>query len=112
TAIIRFENGAVCQMDASWASYIERDVFYSQLMGTKGGATLDPLRIFTDRHGVPEDLHPHAPNIPGHLAEIEHFVDCIMKRKPTIAPIEHGVTIMRILDGVYRSAETGELVRV
>ncbi len=110
TALIRFENGAVCQMDASWASYIERDVFYSQVMGTKGGATLEPLRIFTDRHGVPEDFVPHAPHIHGHLAEVEHFVDCIVKRKQPIAPIEHGVAIMRILDGIYRSAQTGEMV--
>jgi predicted dehydrogenase len=112
TAIIRFENGAVCQMDASWASYIERDVFYSQLMGTKGGATLEPLRIFTDRHDAPVDLAPRAPTISGHLAEVQHFVDCILKRKTPIAPIEQGVDIMRILDGIYRSAQTGEMVKV
>lgn len=112
TALIRFENGAVCHVDASWASYIERDVFYSQLMGTKGGATLEPLRIFTDRHGVPEDFVPHAPQIHGHLAEVEHFVDCILKRKQPLAPVEHGVAIMRILDGIYRSAETGQQVNL
>ena len=112
TALIRFKNGAVCHLDASWASHIERDVFYSQLMGTKGGASLEPLRIFTDRHGVPEDFVPHAPSISGHLAEVEHFVECILKRKACIAPIEHGVAVMRMLDGIYRSAETGELVRV
>ena len=43
-------------------------------------------------------------------AEMNHFVDCCLNGTKCIAPAEDGLEIMRILDGIYRSAETGHEV--
>ena len=42
--------------------------------------------------------------------EINHFVDCILNGTPCISPAEDGVELMRILDAIYESAETGHEV--
>lgn len=105
--LVKFDNGATLFLEASWASYIPDDKFYSTLHGTEGGADLEPLRIYTDMAGSPVDIVPHAPKIGGHEAEVKHFIECIQQGKPPIATAEQGLHILQILDAIYRSADTG-----
>jgi predicted dehydrogenase len=44
--------------------------------------------------------------------EIEHFIECVGKETECISPVEDGVEIMKILDAVYESAETGIEIRL
>jgi predicted dehydrogenase len=39
-----------------------------------------------------------------------HFVDCILRNKPHIAPGEEGLIVMEILDAIYQSAQSGKPV--
>ncbi|MGH7128776.1 MAG: Gfo/Idh/MocA family oxidoreductase [Planctomycetaceae bacterium] len=41
-----------------------------------------------------------------------HFIDSIAQDRPHIATGEEGLVVMQLLDAIYRSAETGEPVRV
>ena len=107
-AFIRLDTGATVLLEASWASHIQCDVIYTNLVGTKGGADLDPLRIYRDMHGAPVDITPGFPNQSGHIMEIKHFVDCIVNGTELISTGEHGLEITRILDAIYKSAETGK----
>ena len=107
-AFIRLDTGATVMLEASWASHIKGDLIYTNLHGTKGGAEFDPLRVYKDIHGAPVEITPSFPNQSGHLMEIRHFVDCLVNGKEPIATGEHGLEITRILDAIYRSAETGK----
>ena len=42
--------------------------------------------------------------------EIDHYVDCVRNGVPCRNPAEDGVTIMKILEGIYESARTGHEV--
>lgn len=107
TGLIKVDNGASLFLEASWASHIEKDRFYSTLHGTEGGADLEPLRIHTTMAGVQADISPHAPNIGGHEAEVAHFIDCIQQGKAPLSTAEQGLHVLQILDAIYRSSETG-----
>ena len=48
TGLIKFDNGATLFVEASWASHIAHEKNYSILMGTEGGAQLDPFQVFKD----------------------------------------------------------------
>ena len=110
-AFIRLENGATLLLEASWASHIKEDVIYTNLMGTKGGAELEPLKIYKDMECTPVDITPAYPNQGGgHLTEVKHFVDCLVNGTKLVSTGEHGLEIARILDGVYKSAKTGKEV--
>ncbi len=115
SALIRFDNGAVLQVEAAFALNLKKDEGKIQLFGTKGGAKLDPeLEMYTTVNGYMADVnltYPTALSFNGLFQnEINHFVDCINGRTECIAPAADGVTLMKILDAIYESARTGHEV--
>ena len=42
--------------------------------------------------------------------EVNHYIDCILNGTDCVSPAQDGVELMRILDAIYRSAETGHEV--
>ena len=115
TALIRYENGAVLELEASFSLNIKKDEGSIQLFGTRGGAKLDPeLEMYTEINNYMADVSltvPTALSFDGLFAnEIDHFVDCIINGTKCKSPAEDGIAIMEILDGVYKSAETGHEV--
>jgi predicted dehydrogenase len=113
---IRFDNGAILQIEASFAAHIERDVWNFSLMGDKGGAQWDPPTIFTDRAGTMVNSAPGFLPEAGFqelfTAKLRNFADHVLHGKPTAAPAEAGLAVQKILDGVYRSAEAGKEVAI
>ncbi len=111
-AQVRFADGATLVLEASWAQYCEKDKLYSELYGDKGGASLEPLRVYTDKFDRPVDIELKAPNVPGHEAEVRHFVDCILQDKQPLATAEQALDVMKILDAIYESSQTGQSVAI
>ena len=105
--MIRFENGAALALEATWAQHCAGDKLYNEVYGDKGGATMEPLRIYTERHGSPIDVTPAFPNVSGHEAEVAHFVECIVQDKQPIATADQALDVMKILDALYASSEQG-----
>ncbi len=110
--LIRFHNDATIVLEASWASNVASERIYTSLLGTKGGADLDPLRIFTEMNGSQVDIAPQFPQVSGHHAEILHFVDCVKNDREPISTGVHGLDVIKILDAIYESAETGQMVSI
>jgi predicted dehydrogenase len=114
---IRFENGAILQIEASFAAHIEKDVWNFTLVGDKGGASWDPPSLFTDRAGTMINSTPGflSSKTDFHnlfISKLRNFVDACMKDTPLRAPGEAGLAVQKILDGVYRSADTGKEVKI
>ena len=111
-AFIRLDSGATLLLEASWASHVKQDLIYTNLMGTKGGADVDPLTIYKDIQGMPVDITPKYQEVSGHIMEVKHFVDCLVNGTKLISTGEHGLEVTRILDAIYKSAETGKEIRL
>lgn len=113
---IRFANGAVMQIEASFAAHIEKDVWNFTLAGDQGGATWDPPGIFTDQAGTMVNTTP-AFLPPADFAalfklKLRHFVDTCLHDTPSEAPGEAGLAVQKIIDGVYRAAAAGHEVAI
>ncbi len=106
---IKFENGATLYIESTWALN-QPEGATKLLAGTKGGARLDPLTIYTERDGVQLDITPTVKDQNPFESEICHFVECILKKKEPIASAIQGITLMRMLDAIYESAQTGREV--
>jgi predicted dehydrogenase len=118
-AMIRFEGGKSLELAASWAinQAPTQQGTICRVYGEKAaievytpeGATL--YRNF-DAKG---DAKPHPlkpPKIVSHTALMRHFRDCILgKAKPIIGPHE-GVQLMAMLEGIYKSSESGKSVEI
>ena len=116
TAMIRYDNGAVVSIEAAFSLNIKEDEGKIQLFGTRAGAKLDPsLEMYTELNGYMSNVTldtATALDFDGLFeGEIDHFVDCIRGRADRcISPAEDGITLMKILDGIYESAATGHEV--
>ncbi len=117
--LVKFANGATLILEASWALNInENEHMVTSLYGTRGGLvqrnvgggyefeaelyTAEGESHFTKR------LDRRTQRAPSSYGE---FVDSILERRQPIATGEHGLKVMKILDGIYKSAATGREVR-
>ncbi|MFA6814787.1 MAG: Gfo/Idh/MocA family oxidoreductase [Lentisphaeria bacterium] len=106
---IRFENGAIMQIESSFCAHIEHDMQYFEIMGTKGGFNFDTHALYTDHAGTMFNAVPgFLPDVSfGQLFiyKLQNFTDAILTGSPLRCPGEEGMTVQKILDGIYRSAD-------
>lgn len=117
TALVRYDNGAVLSVETSFCLNLKHNVGKIELFGTRGGMCLDPeLEIFTDNCGyltnVSLDRSTAFSLDKVFEKEIGYFVDAVINDKDVSSIAEDGVTLMKILDAVYKSAETKQEVRL
>ncbi|EJL45621.1 oxidoreductase [Brevibacillus agri] len=115
-ALIRFENGASLFVDVSYTLHAKKEELAVKLYGDKGGAEVEPeLSIITEKHDTILNVTPQIDKLSfdfkqGFQNEIDHFISYILGEKETLSPVEHGVEMMKILCGIYESAQTGREV--
>lgn len=114
---IRFDNGACMQIEFSWASNIEKEQRFFELRGEKSGAmwnsNTNQLGIYEEAYGTTVDYMPNIVNDTGlgnHAKNLRHFVDVVLNGvTPGFVP-QQGVDMVKILEAIYKSAETGKEV--
>ncbi|MBQ7637676.1 MAG: Gfo/Idh/MocA family oxidoreductase [Clostridia bacterium] len=111
--MIRFENGAVLQIEFSWASNIKKERRFVELRGTKAGINWQDkgAEIYTEENGrlLDTEILP-AREDNGHLNNIRNFIDVLTNgAEPCYRP-EQGVDMIKILCAIYESAQTGREV--
>ena len=111
--MIRFKNGATMMVESSFVAHIEKNIFDFQVMGTRGGGTYDPPRIFTDAAGTMFNLEPaFLGDESAWDRKMGDWIDCIRKGKKPEAPGEDGLAVQKMLNGIYRSAERGKEIPI
>jgi len=118
-ALIRFEGGKSIELATSWSinQPPHQQGTSCRLFGdhamidvyTPHGATI--YRQFNEK-GEAKATPLKPPKMQGHGALIRHFRQCILgEASPSVGPAE-GVTLMRLVDAIYKSAATGKSVAV
>lgn len=113
SAFIRFEDGRTLYLTASWDAHQPTDT--EQLMrlyGTRGSVfeNTGDITYCSQIEGAPEGevLEPRQPE----ESPQDHFVRSVLHDRDPGPSAEDGVLLMRILDAIYRSASTGDAVRI
>lgn len=105
SVFFRFEGGRSMVAEIAWAINGTESAT-TQLFGSKAGCTFEPLTIYgEDEEGYLSTVQPEVTPNDYFVEEIRHFIDCLNTGKTPISPIEDAVTVQRMLDGIYRSAE-------
>ncbi len=121
---IRFKNGATCVLESSWALNIaDPREAVSVLCGSKGGADmLDGLRLNGERFGKTWLNKPDV-NMAGVAfydasgdkpedIEAATWISHIVNDTPLRVLPEQALVVTEILDAIYRSAESGEAIKL
>lgn len=113
--LVRFKNGAALTLECSWLANIkEPELMRISLMGTEAGADWPEMNVYSESAGSVTDTTLRYPDskLGGHQKEIAVFADAVLNNKPSPVPPERGLNVIRILDGLYRSHESGREVTV
>lgn len=116
-AMVRFDNGAVLNIETSFSLNIKEDKGEIELFGTKGGVKLNPnVELYTEMNNYMVDVEMGQGTIQGLTGlwdnEMNHFIDCVQNGAACKSPAEDGIVIMQILDAIYRSAELGHEIEI
>ncbi|MEK3885444.1 Gfo/Idh/MocA family oxidoreductase [Paenibacillus sp. PL2-23] len=117
-ALIRFENGASLMVDVSFTLHAKKDEMSVRLYGDKGGMEIDPEAVIvSERNNTIVNIHPQTDHkafdfASGFQNEIDHFIESVLNGTQPISPVQDGVEIMKILCGIYESAEKGHEVKL
>lgn len=113
--MLRLSGDRVINLEVSWNLRAERDRQFLHLLGSSGSGSLSPLAVFKDMESGLANVTPPLPATrenaftASYRAELQHFVDVVRGERTVPAPSEH-VTLMRVVEAAYRSAEEGREV--
>ncbi|MHB1485241.1 MAG: Gfo/Idh/MocA family protein [Saccharofermentanales bacterium] len=105
TAHIKFGKGLTLQLEVSFGSFVEEDVVFTEIYGTKGGASRrnGVLKFIGNRNGCGTvdivkryDFISKTPQ--------QRFVDAVIDDTPVPVTSEQGLKVIEILDSIYKSA--------
>lgn len=105
---VKFKNGVILRFDFAWASFIERDERYMQLLGTRAGAVWDGSKdcVCSDTPKGKRKVHWVNRNdiIPETQLALSRAVDVLLgKAEPVFTP-KDAAALMRIVGALYESA--------
>ena len=117
-AYVRFENGATLVLEISWLLHhnTQGEDMQMWLYGKEGGSLWPACEIYTTSYETRQHynriLQKTADAIEPHALECMEFAQALVDGAPSPVPAEQSLQVMTILDGIYRSQQTGREVRL
>lgn len=122
--ILYFENGAMVSIEESWTAPGGYDMKF-EVYGTNGQIIVDPCRmtpliVYSEKgygyavekasstagwtYPVPEEAWMF-----GYPQEMAHFINCIKTGEKPLTDGNYGLKILKIVDAMYKSADSGKI---
>ena len=116
-AFIRLKNGTTVTLEVGWSLLMEKDFAYVNIFGEHGAALLNPLRLHREMHGNLVNVTPNTESLrnmykQSYENEIAHFVECARSGKKPMSPGDEAVQVLKVLEAIYKSAESGKEVKL
>ena len=101
---LKFENGMSIEIETSLGSFVEHEMIFHEIYGTKAGASRrGQIKFFGETDGA-YTTEIVRQNQMKDKDSIEAFVDCIANDTESPVPSSQGIEIIRMLDAMYKSA--------
>lgn len=108
--------GLSFMFDVSSVYVGEEERSWFEVLATRGSGRLAPLRVVKELNGRPTDVSPagaagrESAFIQSYRAELAHFLALVRGETPYEAPSDQ-VTLHRVVEAIYKSAEEGKEIR-
>ena len=117
-SFIRCQDSSIISMEASWSLPVEKDIFYLNIYGTKGTASLNPFRVFKRIEDQLIDLTPagteSAFNLhrKSYVNELKSFIGAVRGLNPVFSSGEEALSRMKVVDAMYKSASEKQEIKI
>lgn len=108
----------ICYVFDVSAAYVgDEERWWFEVLATRGSARLAPLRVVKELNGRATDVSPsgaagrESAFIQSYRAELAHFL-AVVRGEAKYDPPADQVTLHRILEAIYKSAEEGKEIRL
>jgi len=114
---LALSNGMITVFDVHGAYVGQEERWWFEVLAARGSARLAPLRVVKELNGRPTDVSPtgaanrESAFIQSYRAELAHFV-AVVKGETTYDPPTDQVTLHRIVEAIYKSAEEEKEIRL
>jgi predicted dehydrogenase len=104
-------------VDVTWRYVGEGEYFGAAVRGSKGSASINPLRVWKEMYGAVHDVSPTTSGTRENLflssfrAQWAHFLAAVGGQVPPPSLEEHA-RVLRVIEAAYRSAADGKDVAV
>ncbi len=98
--------------DVSWCYVGQDERWWFEVLSARGSARLAPLRVVKDLNGKPTNVSPSGASaresvfLQSYRAELAHFISVIRGESPYDPPRDQ-IEVMKIMEAIYKSAESG-----
>ncbi|HEX5633750.1 MAG TPA: Gfo/Idh/MocA family oxidoreductase [Gemmatimonadales bacterium] len=112
-AFIVCENGSSIFFDVTWHHVGPGERFGMGLRASKGSASVNPLTVWKELHGIPTDVSPTTSTsrenafTASYRAQWAHFLAAVAGEAKSPDPQEQ-VLLLRVMDAIYKSAQEGK----
>ncbi|HEV8148546.1 MAG TPA: Gfo/Idh/MocA family oxidoreductase [Gemmatimonadales bacterium] len=113
SAFVVCEEGLAIFVDVTWRHIGERERFGVGIRGSKGTAGINPLHVWKELNGVPQDVSPtgslsrESAFTASFRAEWAHFLAAIAG-DAKVPPLSQHITLLKVIDAIYKSAAEGK----
>jgi predicted dehydrogenase len=110
-SFMRCQPDSIISLETSWSLSSEKDSFYLNVHGSKGSASLNPLRIIRRNEDQHIDLTPFKSENPlalfkkSYTNELKHFLGAVRGLNPILSTGNEALSRMKIVENMYKSAK-------
>jgi len=111
-AHLRFKNNTSITIETAFALNTKADKYFNlEIYGTKAGASLHPLSVYTEKADQLADIQfPFLQAINPKEKNIHQFIDACLGAKNNICTADEGTQLQKIIGALYQSAESKDAV--
>ena len=116
-SFIRCENLTI-SLEASWSMAEEKDIFYTNVYGTKGSIGANPfklIKVMADEHMDLGSTFVDSPTEAfkkSYLNELKSFIGAIRGLNPVFSSGEEALQLLQIAEAMYKSAEKDQEIKI
>ena len=111
------EGGVSLAFDVTWNYVGEEERWWFEVLSHGGTSRLAPLRVVKELNGRATDVSPsggaarESAFLQSYRAELAHFV-AVVAGEATYDPPTDQVTLLRVMEAIYRAADDGREIRL
>ena len=113
SAYVVCKDGASIFVDVTWRHIGEAERFGLGLRGAKGTAGINPLHVWKELNGIPQDVSPTGSLSrensfsASFRAQWAHFLAAVAG-EAEVTPLTEHITLLRVLEAIYKSDADGK----